>query len=893
MNNFDLKGALAAWRAALLKNARPEAGDLAELESGLQDRYDEFLLKGFPPKEAFHKARLLVTPDSLLGGELAKANQPAGLGSALLANYLKIGWRNLRTRQWYNLTNFVCLTCGILTVALATLYLHYETNYDVFIPQVDRKYRVGINLRSQGYSLVSFPNYNQSESAEQLNQINGFRSLPGVDQSVQFGTFPEKKLLRLVGREITASDLLETNTPQDFLDYFGWSFLAGSAEAFATNPNTALLTEQEAIRFWGADWRDRDPLSQTLRVDTTDFSVAGVLADVPPDAHFNFSVALHVRKINYWGARTYLKLAAGADPQEVSRRANENFASVNTSLAENELFGGILLQPLRSLHLNSDLLYELKPPGDVRYLYIIGLITLIVLLLTVSNYTNLSVVMNAGRAREIGMRKIFGASDGQIAGQFVIEALLLSLLTLPIVFLGLYLLLPPFNTLMGIDLALELVWQPNFLLMLLGITGLVGLLASVFPALFLARTQVQGLFKGRVMQDSGGGFTTRRVIISLQFILLIGLSSLALFVNRQLAFIQDKDLGYATENLLYVNLNADSNRFATFRSELLRMPEVTGVGSGDPMAQNPYNQLTYKLDGTEEVFDDARNIYLDYQALNQLGVRTSIPEYVADPENAPSRLVLINTTLADKLKNRFQLNSQELIGRTLIQEPEYVDEETGQVGFPYVIAGTFEDMYMFSLRERVDPMFMTVYKDPRYVYWASVSFQGTTPAAMLAKVRATYDELGLDKAFVHAFLDENLADLYVAERRIATLTNLFSFLAFLMAIIGLVALTAYLTALKRREIGIRIILGATPLSILRRFNREYLLLLGLALLIAVPLTWWGVGRWLEGFAYRISVEAWVFLLAGLITLVVASLAVSLVTWRAANTIPAYVLTRND
>jgi len=562
-------------------------------------------------------------------------------------------------------------------------------------------------------------------------------------------------------------------------------------------------------------------------------------------------------------------------------------------LGEDDLFGGVFLQPLQSIHLSSNLLYELKSPGNVRYLYIISLIALIILVMTVSNYTNLSVVMNAGRAREIGMRKVFGASERQIAWQFILESLLLSILALPFVFAAIWWLLPHFNILMGVEISSEILLEPKFLAALLGIASLVGLLACLYPTFFLAKLRIQALFKGRVMRDSGGRLTARQVIITLQFILLIGLCSLTLFVNRQLSFIQNKDLGFDRQSIMYVNLNADSTRFATFRNEILRLPEVTQVGTGTPMGLQPFNQLTYKLEGTDEVYDDAHNIYLDYIALSQLGVKTTIPGYVDDPGSAPAQLVLINATLADRLQNRFGPSEAELVGQTLLQEPEYTNEETGQVGFPYKIAGTFEDINLFSLRERVEPMFLTVYKDPRYVYTASISYENASTAEIIAKVGETYDELGFNQAFDYSFLEKNLDELYLDETRIATLSNLFSLLAFLMALIGLVALTSFLTTLKRKEIGIRKILGASTADILLRFNREYLILLGVSLLISIPIAWWGISRWLEGFAYRIEVSPIIFFLAGLITLTVTVVAVSFVTLRAARTIPAKVLSQND
>jgi putative ABC transport system permease protein len=487
------------------------------------------------------------------------------------------------------------------------------------------------------------------------------------------------------------------------------------------------------------------------------------------------------------------------------------------------------------------------------------------------------------------MRKLFGASDGQIAGQFMLEAVLMGVLTLPLVLLALWSLLPRFDDLMGTGLAADFPGSGRLWLLLTSLAVSIGLIASLYPAFYLARRRILPLFQGRFARDSGKGIGTRKLIITAQFALLVGLCSLTLLVNRQMAYIQNKDLGYRKENVLYVNLNADSSRLETFRQLVAALPEVEAVGVGSPMGGTPYNQTTYQLSGTDQTFDDAYNIDFDYRGARLMDIETSIPRYLENPEQAPDRLVLINRTLAERLKNRFDLTDAELIGQTLIQEPEYTDESTGEVGFPYPIAGTFEDLNMFSLRERVDPTFLTLYKRPRYAYWAMIAYRNATPAQIVARVKAEYDRMGLDQAFQHAFLTENLEELYREERRIATLSTYFSLLAFLTAVIGLVALTAYLTALKKKEIGIRRILGASQLDILRRFNREYVVLIGIALLIAAPLAWLGVSRWLEGFAYRIDINPLIFLLAAGITLIVTVIAVSVVTLRAARAIPARVI----
>ncbi|OAV42587.1 ABC transporter permease [Lewinella sp. 4G2] len=888
--DFNLEQALREWRRQIVATQAPEVEDLMELESGLLDRYDENLINGLTPADAFAAAAGRV---SQFDAEATPQLVHGGPNWSLFGNFFKVASRNLRRRWWYNLTNYFVLTVGIITAVVAVLYLNYETSYDTHLPEGDRKYRVGMNLRAQGYSMIGFASYNGTDAAGQLRQVDGLRNIAGVDAVAQFITFPDAQLATLADRKLPLENLLQTNTPADFLTYFNVPVIAGAVGEFTNHINTVLLTESTAKRYYGSSYATTDFTKEVLRIDTINYAVAGIIADPAPRLHFSYSAIIHQPKLDYWGGRPYVELAPGTDAKEVRKRIDANFASINTRLAEDELFGGVILQPITSIHLGSDLLYELKPPGDVRYLYIIGIIAVIILLLTVSNYTNLSIIMNAGRAREIGMRKVFGASGGQVAGQFLLEATLLSTLTLPVVLLGLWYLIPRFNLLMGVELSRDFVSSPALIITLLGLTLTIGLLAGAYPAFNLARTQVQGLFGRGSAGEARGRLTSRKVIVTLQFALLIGLGSLTLFVNRQLTYIQDKDLGYRKENVMYVSLNADSSRFATFRNEVLRIPGVTEVGSGTPMGLEPFNQTTYKLSGTDQVYDDAHNVYMDYRGLGQMNIRTSIPEYISDPDQAPNRLVLINRTMADRLKNRFGLTDAELVGQTIIQEPEYINEETGEVGFPYVVGGTFEDLHLFSLRESIDPMFLSVYREPRYVYTAFIGYEGSAREAVASAVKDRYDELGLNRYFTASFLEDDLMKLYQDERRISTLCNYFSLLAIIMAIIGLVAMTAYLTTLRQKEIGVRKILGASNWHILGKFNLEYLPLLLVALVLAVPLTWWGVTRWLEGFAYRISVNPAIFIAAAILVALVSALAISLVAYRAAVAVPARVLSHGE
>lgn len=895
---FHIDREIELWRKALLKyrHIDPEYAD--ELAAGLRDRYDALVLNGLTPETAFKQAKTktMSSPEELSQEYGKVVTRPSksnsGSFSYLLPNYLKTGWRNLTRKSFYNVVNFLSLTVGLICSVIALLYIDYETSFDDFVPDADRVYRVGQRLRSQDYSMVGFVNFFNTEGEDQLIQIDGLRKTQGVTDVCQFFIFDQRTYTRANDKRLVSEEILQTNTPDSFFEMFGWKIVAGSVTAFAKDLNTATLTQSEAERFFGKDLNFSNVIGQSLTIEDQTYTITTIIDDVPANAHFDFSMALHIKKIDYWGARTYVKTEKGVDKDVLIPRFRESVKNFNIRLYENELFGGLLLDPIQSIHLKSEKLYEMKPPGDARYIYIIGIIAAIILLLTVSNYTNLSIAMNAGRMREIGMRKVFGASKSQVSRQFLIETLLLSLLCIPVVILLLWVIIPSFNNFMGVKLPADFWADGNFWLLLLTATLFAGLLAGLYPSIYLGSRNILNLFNGNMAASAKRGFSARKAIITFQFVLLIGLCSLTLFVNSQLQFIQNKDLGFDKEGVLYVLLGDDWETYGALRNELMQMEGVTNVGTGSPLGRTPFNQTTYRLEGTEPVFDDAYNLYLDYNMVALLGIETTVPELISNPDQVPNNLVLINQTAADKLSKVFDIPKEDLLGRTIIEEPEYVNEETGEVGFPIQIGGFYEDMNVFSLRETITPMFITVYKEERNVNWVAVAFnQGTED--ILAKAKTAYDALKPDQAFVHDFLSQRVRELYEREQRIGKLCIYFSAVAFIVALIGLIALTAYLTVLRKKEIGMRKVLGASTATIIKKFNGEYVPLLAIAILIAGPLTYYGVSRWLSTFAYRIDINLWVFLLAAVFTFIVSSIAVSLVTLRVVRGEPVHALQENQ
>ncbi|HAA10372.1 MAG TPA: hypothetical protein DCE41_01240, partial [Cytophagales bacterium] len=484
---FSLEHAIGQWRRSLSKYQGLEPGLIEELEGSLRDRIDDYLVQGYTEQEAFEQASEKAMGDPLeVADEMHQVHgrnrwrRPAWRRQSqwayLLPNYLKVAFRRYGRRPGYTLVNGLGLVIGMTCLLLAGLYLHHESTWDQFHTQSEDLYRVSRNLRSQGYSILGLADYFSTPAEKQQAQIDGIREVAGVKDACHFNLdFPEM-YVEDGETQVVAGRVLETNTAASFYRMFSWKFLYGSAEDAAATDYRVVLTESLAEKVYGQDWLGNPKLAEaSLFLGDTTYLVAGVIADVPGNSHFTFDVVIHRPRMAYWGARTYALLEPEANPNEVEERINAQMGKISPNMLEDELWDGDFLQPIHDIHLYSNLLYETTPPGELRYLYLFGIMAVLILLITLTNYTNLAVAMNIGRTREFGMRKVMGAGVAKVAGQLLWEAILLTLLTLPFTLLLLWWVLPHFNSLMGTSLAWEVLTQGWVWLSIVGLTVGTGL----------------------------------------------------------------------------------------------------------------------------------------------------------------------------------------------------------------------------------------------------------------------------------------------------------------------------------------------------------------------------------------------------------------------------------
>ena len=809
----------------------------------------------------------------------------------MLRNYFKIAVRSLVRQRRYALINGVGLTLGLGCVFLALLYLRNETRYDQFHENAADTYRLLRTYRSQVYTCLPFQSYWNTSADEQLRLPEGFEELSNVQAVTQFvlsysavagqgAYFVETE----TNGTYTEDQILFTNRGSAFLRIFDWPFLIGDPASALDAPYRVVLCESTAQKYFGTDWQQRDDvLGTSLRIDTVDYQVSGVIRDVPPYSHLEFDLAASTPSIPSWGAYTYAHLKPGADPTPVNQQLNQRYLSLYPEQQEDPLEKGITLQSLTDIHLHSNYLYELKKPGDVRYLYIFGLIGFIILVITGTNYINLSVAMYAGRQKEIGMRKVMGARRRDVSGQFLFEAILLALISLPLALLLLELLLPFFNRLMELSLRNDFLRELPLAAAAVGLTLGIGLLSGLYPSLRLSRRALPQLFKGK-LGSTGAGLSLRRTLVGFQLVLLIALGSATLLINKQLAFIEQKDLGYESEGIVSFGLsNVDDYRY--LRERLLAFPQIVSVGSGSLPGELMYNQVTYTLPDAEPVQDDGTSLYMDLGLVEALGI--THPALQKLNEGA-DEVLLINQTAAEALARISDQTPDELVGEVLITEPEYVSEE-GEVGFSHVVSGIMDDFHYFTLKEAINPMFLWVRREPEWVYNVVVKARTDQFYETIGRIKEVYTQVRPDVPFRLQFMDERLATLYAQERQIGQLSTALSAIAILLAVLGLSGLVSFIAYQRRSEISIRKVFGASVRQILLLINREFALLVAGATLLAAPLAYFGITAWLANFAYRVS-PGWLdFALVGFISLVLVAAVVSLQSFRTAQRNPAQTL----
>jgi putative ABC transport system permease protein len=783
----------------------------------------------------------------------------------MLSNYIKVAIRNLLRQKAFSFINIFGLALGITCTALIGMWVNDELSYDQFHKGFDRIYRITATLPElKVHAAVS--------SAPLALAIKN--EIPEVEEAVRI-TERNRDLVQVGDNKFEEKGILYADS--NFFRVFTFPFIKGDSERALQNPEGIVITEEMAMKYFGST----DVLEKTIRKNSKDdFTVTGVIANIPDNSHLQFDFVQPMRflartnndlKNNVWdnfNYYTYIKLNDKAQQSKSALSDLEKKMQAIYKKNEPVVKAGFVLQPLAKVHLHSNFLADIAGHGNAQNVYIFMVVAVFILVVACLNFMNLATARATRRAKEVGLRKVVGAIRPHLMGQFLAESLLVALLSLVLALLIIYLVLPYFNALGGKNLSLDLT-NVKIITGLLGITVITGLLAGSYPALYLSGFVPATVLKGN-FTGGGSGSLFRNTMVVIQFAVSISLIVGTTIVYQQLKYIRQLNLGYDKENLLYVQMSGElwskyealrtslgNNRLTTQYSFISNLPTTTsnatiGVNwaGKDPNTQPLFYNLAID-ENFEEVF---KATFLDGHGYGENAKADSVNIIVNE-----MALKTMDMSLASAVGTKITVWGRE---RTII--------------------GVVKDFNFKPVQETIGPMFLDRNT------WGGYAMIRTLPGETENTVKALEQickTINPSYPFTYSFLDQDIANLYKAEQRLGSLFNVFAVLAIVISCLGLYGLSAYLAERRTRELGIRKVLGASGFQLVYLLSATFTRPILIATVIAVPLAWYGMSQWLSAFAYHVTIDWTIFLVAFLSALIIAWITVSFESIKAATTNP--------
>jgi len=781
----------------------------------------------------------------------------------MLKNYLKIAIRNLSRHPTYSFLNISGLAIGMAASILILLWVQNELSYDRFNANADQIYRITV-VASDQFKAATNPAGMPAGLQAVMPEI---RNTVRVSHPVE--TLFEKGDIQFMEKKGFYAD-------STLLDIFSFPLIKGDRRTALQRPDGILISEDMAKRYFGHS----DALGKTLKKDNGELvTVTGVLANIPSTSSLQFDYILPMSavartndelknsvwdKFNFY---SYVQLDKNFVPGRANLEALDRKMTqiYQRHIPRDKLKADFFLQPLTSIHLHSDdLQVDLPGHGNSQYVSIFFIVAVFILVVACINFMNLATARSARRAKEVGLRKVVGAVRGQLIGQFLGESLLISFLALVLAVIIVSLSLPAFNILAEKDLHLHFS-DGTFWLSLIGIAALTGLLAGSYPALYLSGFQPVKVLKGR-LRSMGGNLAFRNGLVITQFVLSIVLLTGTVVVYNQLKFIQHRNPGFTKANLLYMPMTGEIwGRQAALRDELSRNPLTSNYTI---VGELPVNLISGNVDGKWPGKDPNTQIVIPGMNVSESFIDVFRMKILAGRDFSTA----FKTDSNNFIVNETMMRTMGMTLNNAIGQPISWGGQDGKV------IGVVQDFNFKPIQQAIEPL---VLKINRYGGNVVVRAPEGQIEATIRAMEAISRKLNPSFPFTYNFLDQDLAGLYKGERQMSGIFNLFAGLALLISCLGLYGLSAYLAQERTREIGVRKVLGASVFNIVYLLSTGFTRLVLVSIVIAIPLAMVTINRFLEGYAYHIRVNWWIFPLAALAALVVAWLRVSYESLKAA------------
>jgi len=791
---------------------------------------------------------------------------------SMLKNYFKIAFRNLTRHRVYSLIDIVGLAVGMACTILILLWVQDELSFDRFHKNADNIYLL-LRGNNEGFA-ASTSKLLAPALTEEVPEINNATNLFYLPESIKF--------LIQNGDKGFEENVMFVDS--NFFSVLSFKFKKGNPATALISPNAVLLTEEIARKYFGDD----DAMGKALVISAfgkkSVVKVCGILEDIPLQSHIQRQIILPSSWLksvgidfDHWedvSFRTYVELGKGCNLQELASKIKacevRHFPNQNSQ----DLVYSFL--PLTKIHLyGSNVKFLVGAIGDIKYVRIFMLVAVIILLIASINYMNLSMALSLKRSKEIGIRKTIGANRKALIVQFFGESIILSFIALGLAILLVELLLPEFNLLSGKQLTIRYN-DLDFVGLSLAVTIVTGLISGCYPAFMLSSFNPVHILKGKLKLDHGS-LLTRKGLVVFQFASSIVMIICTMVVLHQLSFIRNSDLGFNKENILCVRMTDEANgKYEVLRNELEKIPSIMKMSRSEPVSTAL--QYASSVSWPGKPVNEEKHfwvLYTDYNLASTCEIKMSegrffSKDFPADQTDA----FVINEAAAKSMGLRSPLGEEIQLFR-----------KTGK------IIGVTKDFHFASFHSVIEPLIFTMPDSTQNdrLSILSIRFKPGSLSSTMASIEKVWKEQMTDIPFNYYFYDESLDVQYSAEQRMGTIFNYFSILSVTIACLGLFGLASLSVEQRTKEIGIRKVLGATVSDITMTLSREFLLWVVVANIIAWPIGYYVMHGWLQNFAYHISISWWIYALAGMIILLIASLTVSLNTYRAAVRNPVEAL----
>jgi len=778
----------------------------------------------------------------------------------MIKNYFVVAFRNLKRNKVFSFINIAGLAIGLAACWMITLYVANETSYDQYHANAGRIFRIAQHGSWSGgnFNLAVTP---APMAAALKNEF------PEIEQAVRFDA--EGGATIVYGNQrLQTGDMLFADS--SVFKVFSYHFLSGDPNTALSKPRSIVLTKTLATKIFGDAALAQD---KTISLGNNyDEQVTGVIEDVPLNSHFTFSAlrSMPAGMGDNWANSslyTYVLLKEKTGAAKLSAKLPLFFnkylkASVGDAQYTMEL------QPLTSIHLHSNLSFEIGPNGNIGYVTIFSLVAALILIIASINYMNLSTARSSLRVKEIGVRKVNGSRRGQLVLMFLAESVFITFIASAMAILLLNLALPWFQQFIGKQISLWHFGTGPTLAFLLLFSLLAGCISGIYPALFLSGFRLIPSLKGQTGNHKGNA-AFRQSLVVFQFVVTIVMIAGSFIIWQQLQFVNKKDLGFNKEQVIVFHLSRDMRKqIPAIKQELLQNPLVESVATAsNPIGNNNIGGSDYTIpaNGTAiKKSNKANSFQIDEDFIPALQIKMAAGRnFSTNLLTDKDRVVIVNETLAK------DAGWKDPIGKTILSGKDSLGNPIA-----YEVAGVVKDFNIYSLQHKIEPLIVSLPptvndKDNMYVRLG----KSNTKAA-LAHTAAIFHKYHPSDPFEYNFLDQNFAKQYAAEQLQGNLLLIFTVLAIVIACLGLFGLVTFTAEQRRKEIGIRKVLGSSVTGVVVLLAKDLLKLVSIAIVIAVPIAWMAMGKWLQDFEYRVNIAWWVFAIAGLLALLIAFVTVS-------------------